>query len=480
MQIKLRLDGQNFDGEISGLDSITIEYPTVINGQGGLDESGSTASTVPKLTLTGSAKDYVMNKLVNSANRCSNQIDATLVDTCCDLLILEGQIKPEQVEYCDDICTVEVTISGNSQEDEALRCVKRTLISQDDVPDANGLTFRQRRVPSLTFAVYNNPSGGFFSGNPDSFDIQYAMAIPVIDYLQNVADHCGLTLNVSPIFGVFPYNNMALFSLPSTNSLSNSLITQFQTQNTLLWTGEDLLNNLARLFNMQWAIVDGAITIAPEITNNNIIDFSKEKLCWSTDTDRCSIKRFRWIENVYTSANTSFYDADIDINDPLAVNVCDIAIPFEKTSIGNLRSSGSNPASVGMVNVTAGIPNQNPNLVILTPDFRARVAANLRVFVSMDQNCVPPFSRPQGNQSLRFADNYTQNCGTPNMFDQFWINECICNDFFSKTKKIDCSLLRSINSYNIIRTNRGDARIIQYNTNFNDRTIDIQGKLLCV
>jgi len=95
-------------------------------------EGGESAfSFAPELSLTGAAYDYVRQQIINAPNPNLAKIDVEIYDTCCTggtgspRLLFQGRIEGADVRWCTvPTCQVDVTIIDNSQDAEAIRCLK--------------------------------------------------------------------------------------------------------------------------------------------------------------------------------------------------------------------------------------------------------------------------------------------------------------------------------------------------------------------
>lgn len=96
------------------------------------DELGDSAfSFAPELTVVGSTYDYVKQQIINAQNPNIAGIDVLIYDTCCtnsdgsDRLLFTGKIEGGSVRWCTyPTCEAQVTVIDNSQDAEAIRCLK--------------------------------------------------------------------------------------------------------------------------------------------------------------------------------------------------------------------------------------------------------------------------------------------------------------------------------------------------------------------
>jgi len=460
----IRLNGQAYDG-INGLSNVKITYTTIINGSGEF-------SFTSDMVLTGEAYNYVRTRLIDTDGYCEGSIKVTIEDECCQFFLFEGQIKSELVTWIDGECELKVKITNDNKQSEALRCIKRNAIDQDEFVDGNGLTFRERGVVSLRFA--QSGSTGFlnqiFGGGSDTITQKFAMCIPVIDYLQNVADHCGLGLDVDELFGVLDFDRLGLYSIEG--GVSDDHVSSFQDENSLVWSGSDLLTALAQTFNMEWAVIGDNIYLGKDPTDDTIIDLSSLDFEWRIEAERGSEKKFKWLPNPFTSSNTQYYDYTLDTNDILASDPRTISIPFTKDSIGG--SSLRRSEVEGRVQISKNTIDFSPHLVIINWGFREDILAGRDTNVSL-WGCG---GKTYGNAILYFDPTITESCSwIPNMYNQFWEDDTTCEQHFNITLPLSCDMLAELNQYSTIKTSRGDGRLLSYDIDKQDGSVTLNGKL---
>ena len=134
--MEIRINGKNLNG-VSGLNDIQLTFPTVINGQG-------TFAFSSELVLQDESYEYILQKLIDGDNTCFERIEASLTDDCCDYPVLDGIIKPELIEWCDNECSVKATVTNDDSESEAWRCLRSTFIFEDGYTFSDGLKFPHR------------------------------------------------------------------------------------------------------------------------------------------------------------------------------------------------------------------------------------------------------------------------------------------------------------------------------------------------
>jgi hypothetical protein len=96
------------------------------------DELGDSAfSFAPELTVVGSTYDYVKQQIINAPNPNIAAIEVLVYDTCClnsdgsNRLLFTGKIEGGSVRWCTfPTCEAQVTIVDNSQDAEAIICLK--------------------------------------------------------------------------------------------------------------------------------------------------------------------------------------------------------------------------------------------------------------------------------------------------------------------------------------------------------------------
>ena len=96
------------------------------------DEQGDSAfSFAPELTVVGSSYDYIKQQIINAPNPNIAAIEVLVYDTCClnsdgsNRLLFTGKIEGGSVRWCTfPTCEAQVTIVDNSQDANAIRCLK--------------------------------------------------------------------------------------------------------------------------------------------------------------------------------------------------------------------------------------------------------------------------------------------------------------------------------------------------------------------
>lgn len=96
------------------------------------DETGDSAfSFAPELTVVGDTYEYVRQQIINAPNANIAAIQVLIYDTCCtnpdgsDRLLFTGKIEGGSVRWCTfPTCEAQVTVVDNSQDAEAIRCLK--------------------------------------------------------------------------------------------------------------------------------------------------------------------------------------------------------------------------------------------------------------------------------------------------------------------------------------------------------------------
>lgn len=99
------------------------------------DEAGDSAfSFAPELTVVGDTYEYVRQQIINAPNPNIAAIQVLIYDTCCtnpdgsDRLLFTGKIEGGSVRWCTfPTCEAQVTVVDNSQDAEAIRCLKNNF-----------------------------------------------------------------------------------------------------------------------------------------------------------------------------------------------------------------------------------------------------------------------------------------------------------------------------------------------------------------
>ena len=96
------------------------------------DEAGDSAfSFAPELTVTGDTYEYIKQQIISAPNPNIAGIEVLIYDTCClnpdgsDRLLFTGKIEGGSVRWCTfPTCEAQITVVDNSQDAQAIRCLK--------------------------------------------------------------------------------------------------------------------------------------------------------------------------------------------------------------------------------------------------------------------------------------------------------------------------------------------------------------------
>lgn len=119
------------------------------------DEEGFKAFSVSgDLVFIDEDYTFIKNELIDHVNALENEVEITFVDDCCptgdDEYIFK--ILPESLKWCENSCTLTAAAVEKSQEEEALKCLRNTMI-WDDTPTnwSDGVSFKKRQHPRMTY-----------------------------------------------------------------------------------------------------------------------------------------------------------------------------------------------------------------------------------------------------------------------------------------------------------------------------------------
>ncbi len=124
--LKIYFDGilQSLN-DFDGTESISLVFRKKTEG------GESAFSFAPELTVTGNAYLYVKQQIISAPNPNVAAISVEIYDTCClddngdPRLIFTGKIEGSDVRWCTvPACEAQVTVIDNSQDAEAIRCLK--------------------------------------------------------------------------------------------------------------------------------------------------------------------------------------------------------------------------------------------------------------------------------------------------------------------------------------------------------------------
>ena len=134
------------------------------------DEAGDSAfSFAPELTVVGDTYEYVRQQIINAPNPNIAAIQVLIYDTCCtnpdgsDRLLFTGKIEGGSVRWCTfPTCEAQVTVVDNSEDAEAIRCLKNHFPWDIENKDNNITTLgidEFRYAPWMYYCNDVKPSG---------------------------------------------------------------------------------------------------------------------------------------------------------------------------------------------------------------------------------------------------------------------------------------------------------------------------------
>jgi len=266
------------------------------------DEQGDSAfSFAPELTLVGSSYDYVKQQIINAVNPNIAGIEVLVYDTCClnadgsNRLLFTGKIEGGSVRWCTfPTCEAQITIVDNSQDAEAIRCLKeffpwssgRNYRGIDEFRIAPFMYYCNDLKPSATqeaimiLGIFIFIAGGpillFFqlgniiAGNGQNIFNQLSNFIvgcgkrhiaPFLDSsFRNLCKICGLGYQ-SSLFDVGGYyHNTVRLDMAYRPDSGTSSRFSATTDNAPNLNGIQFLDQLKQL-NIDWRVVNGILTI---------------------------------------------------------------------------------------------------------------------------------------------------------------------------------------------------------------------------
>jgi len=123
------------------------------------DEEGAKAFSFSEdLTFYGADYDYLKSKLwdnfdSNNANiSLQTEVKLKFEDECCNDFPVEFRLTAESIKWCEGSCKLNIAALETSPEEEAIRCIRNTLIT-DDTPTnwPDSVPFTQRQHPRFTY-----------------------------------------------------------------------------------------------------------------------------------------------------------------------------------------------------------------------------------------------------------------------------------------------------------------------------------------
>lgn len=303
------LDGKLVTGAIDGAEGATFtEQREEENGRMSRNYSA-------ELTFYGDGYSTIRDKLITPLDGKFDKINVKVYDDCCkdengaDMLMFEGIIRGDAIDWCADDCSVTCQLIEETEETEQMNCVKSTLIFDDQ----NG--FQSQDHPRMHYCIELRPN--FYQDviiilgillniillvlTPIvaiiSVIIRIVAAIPGVNlndeledgilddflewrdslnesligcgrehpsplvrsYMDNVCDVCGLQFESSIFKNASSeyHNTVVLFAPVEKGTKDDS--TKFITQNRLIKTGEGFLEDLRIPFNAKYRIEEGVL-----------------------------------------------------------------------------------------------------------------------------------------------------------------------------------------------------------------------------
>ena len=153
--MRVIFNGIEVTGEgVNGIDKVTIKHRRK-DEDGKLSKSFST-----ELTVYGAGWEIVRDELINNPQGKMNHVDVSVYDTCCQggteeepLLIFEGIIRGDTVDWCEGECFATVQLVEHTEETRKFDCVQSTLITDN----SNG--FMDQTHPRFRYCNELRPSG---------------------------------------------------------------------------------------------------------------------------------------------------------------------------------------------------------------------------------------------------------------------------------------------------------------------------------
>jgi len=141
--MKIELNGTPISGRIDGTEQFQVTQSRKSN-EGKISKAFSS-----ELTFFDDGYQLIKSILIDDPNGFVNSITIEVFDECCQESVFKGIIRGDSIDYCEPGCSVSCNII---EEDEALNCVKSTLIWDN----WNG--FRDRNQPVVRYCIELRPS----------------------------------------------------------------------------------------------------------------------------------------------------------------------------------------------------------------------------------------------------------------------------------------------------------------------------------
>ncbi|MCQ4139227.1 hypothetical protein [Chryseobacterium sp. EO14] len=270
--------------DCENLDSLEISEKTSDGDQSKQREKGATS----QITIGFDAYSYVIDWLMATPCSFLNYFDARITDTDLNYTYKLYEIKPDNIEMCDDDgCRLTVPL----REKDALKSVVEKLSIHDnwqgwfgggakDFPTIQVFKHLNAMVKSFNigaWAVVDFLTFGIFPERLvyKSYGFGNFLPCPYIrDILENCMKKVGYKINTPFDIGKFAQNDVFAYSngyyhvdFESFSPLAPSQ--KFLFENRLIWQLSDFLEEICRLYCCVWTISGDTLYIIPQKDNDN-------------------------------------------------------------------------------------------------------------------------------------------------------------------------------------------------------------------
>ena len=150
--VTIKLDGVIYDDPVDGLSSIRTRI------QKKRSDNKLQKSFSEELVFHGQAYEYIKQQLIDDPQGRLKKIRFEMFDLCClddtgnPLLVFEGIIRGDSIDWCDGECFVSTQIIEETDDTQKIDCMKSTLIFDN----RNG--FQSQDHPRVTYCLELRPS----------------------------------------------------------------------------------------------------------------------------------------------------------------------------------------------------------------------------------------------------------------------------------------------------------------------------------
>lgn len=145
--IRIVLDGVFINGNVTGLDNVTITLREKD------DDKKVSKSFSSELEFYDDGYNLLKTKLIDDPEGFGKSVDVELYDDCCSNdLIFKGEITGDSIDWCENDCFITANVIQKDQETEAAKCIRSTIIYD------NHAGFLNKQHPNMEYCIELRPA----------------------------------------------------------------------------------------------------------------------------------------------------------------------------------------------------------------------------------------------------------------------------------------------------------------------------------